>query len=155
MIAPVQSSSWEAGFVRDPWSGNVSGVQGSSYAVVVVVVVKPLSNVELLCDTMYCSPLGSSVQGIPQARIMQWVAISFSRGSSWPRDWICISYIVGRFYTSEQPGKPTPVIWETLNRQIHRDKMYSSVCMDAEFQSGMVKNLEVDHSGGSTTTWMY
>ena len=76
---PVQSSSWEEGFVRDPWSDNVSGVQGSSYA---VADVKSLSNVELLCNPMDCSPLGSSVQGISQARIMLWVAISFSRGSS-------------------------------------------------------------------------
>ena len=35
-----------------------------------------------LCDPMDCSPPGSSVPGIPQARIPEWVAISFSRGSS-------------------------------------------------------------------------
>ena len=39
-----------------------------------------------LCDPMDCSPPGSSVCGISQARILEWVAISFSRGSSWPRD---------------------------------------------------------------------
>ena len=39
------------------------------------------------------SPLGSSVHGIFQARILAWVAISFSRGSSWPRDWIWVSCI--------------------------------------------------------------
>ena len=39
-----------------------------------------------LCDPMGCSPPGSSVQGISQARILEWVAISFSRGSSQPRD---------------------------------------------------------------------
>ena len=45
-----------------------------------------------------CSPPGSSVHGILQARILEWVAISFSRGSSWPRDRTCISYItcIGR-----------------------------------------------------------
>ena len=37
-----------------------------------------------LCDPMDCSPQGSSVHGISQARILEWVAISFSRGSSWP-----------------------------------------------------------------------
>ena len=36
---------------------------------------------------------GSSVHGISQARILEWVAISFSRGSSWTRNWICISWI--------------------------------------------------------------
>ena len=42
---------------------------------------------------MDCSPPGSSVQGIFQIRILEWVAISFSRGSSWPRDWTHISCI--------------------------------------------------------------
>ena len=40
---------------------------------------------------MECSPPASSVHGIPQARILEWVAISFSRGSSRPRDQTCIS----------------------------------------------------------------
>ena len=39
-----------------------------------------------LCDFMDCSPPGSSVHGISKARILEWVAMSFSRGSSWPRD---------------------------------------------------------------------
>ena len=43
-----------------------------------------------LCDTTDCSLPGSSVHGISQARILEWVAISFSRGSSWPRDWTCL-----------------------------------------------------------------
>ena len=42
-----------------------------------------------LCDSMDCSPPGSSVHRILQARILEWVAISFSRGSSWPRD-LCL-----------------------------------------------------------------
>ena len=40
-----------------------------------------------LCDHMDCSPLGSSVHGILQARTLEWVAIPSSRGSSWRRDW--------------------------------------------------------------------
>ena len=44
-----------------------------------------------LCDPMYYSPPGSSVHGILQARILKWVAISYSRGSSWPRDQTCVS----------------------------------------------------------------
>ena len=43
-----------------------------------------------LCDTMDCGLLDSSVRGISQARILEWVATSFSRGSSWPRDWTCL-----------------------------------------------------------------
>ena len=46
-----------------------------------------------LCDSMDCSLLGSSVHGISQTRILGWVAISFSRGSSWCRDRTCVSYV--------------------------------------------------------------
>ena len=53
-----------------------------------------------LCDPMDCSPPGSSVHGILQARILEWAAISFSRGSSQPRDWTQVSHITGRFFTS-------------------------------------------------------
>ena len=49
---------------------------------------------------------GSSVHGISQARILEWVAISFSRGSSQFRDWIHVSCTAGRFFTTEPPGKP-------------------------------------------------
>ena len=49
-----------------------------------------------------------SVHGIFQASVLEWVAISFSRGSSWPRDWTWVSRIVGRcFLPSEPPGKST------------------------------------------------
>ena len=47
---------------------------------------------------MDCSPLGSSIHGISQTRVLEWVAISFSRGSSRPRDRTCISCIAGGFY---------------------------------------------------------
>ena len=56
-----------------------------------------------LCDPMDCSPSGSSVCGILQARILEWVAISFSRGSSWPRDWTHVSVspaLEGEFLTT-------------------------------------------------------
>ena len=45
------------------------------------------------CDPMDCNPLGSSVHGISQSRILEWIAISSSRGSSWPRNWTHISCI--------------------------------------------------------------
>ena len=59
-----------------------------------------------LCDPMDCSPLGSSVHGISQARILEWVAISSSRGSSRPKNWTRISCSAGRFFTTEPPEKP-------------------------------------------------
>ena len=49
---------------------------------------------------MDCSLPGFSVHGILQARILQWVAISFSRGSSWPRNRTQISCIASRFFTN-------------------------------------------------------
>ena len=52
-----------------------------------------------LCDPMDGSPPGSSIHGIFQAWIPEWVAISFSRGSSWPRYWTWVSLIVGRCFT--------------------------------------------------------
>ena len=51
------------------------------------------------CDPMDCSLPGSSVHGILQARILGWVAIPFSRGSSQPKDRTQVSCIVGRFFT--------------------------------------------------------
>ena len=53
-----------------------------------------------LGDPIDCSPPGSSVHGIYQTRILEWVAIFFSRGSSWPRDWTQVSCIIGRFFTN-------------------------------------------------------
>ena len=52
-----------------------------------------------LCDPMDCSPPGSAIHGIIQARILMWVAIPFSRGSSQPRNQTRVSCIAGRFFT--------------------------------------------------------
>ena len=58
-----------------------------------------------LCDTMDCSLPSSFVHGILQARILEWTAIPFSRGSSWTRVRTWVSPTAGRFFT-ELPGKP-------------------------------------------------
>ena len=52
-----------------------------------------------LCSTL-CYPMDYIVQGILQARIQEWVAFPFSRGSSQPRDWTHVSCIAGGFFTS-------------------------------------------------------
>ena len=59
-------------------------------------VTQPCLN---LCVPMDCSLPGSSIHGIFQARIWEWVAISFSRRSSWPRDWTQVSCIEGICFT--------------------------------------------------------
>ena len=53
------------------------------------------------------SPAGSSLHGILQARILERVAIPFSRGSSWSRDQTQVSCIAGSSLLSEAPGKPS------------------------------------------------
>ena len=61
-----------------------------------------------LCDPMDCSLPGSSVHEVFQSRILQWVAISFSRGSSRPRDRTRVSHIIGRRFT----------VWATLKHSL-------------------------------------
>jgi len=72
---------------------------------------KIVNNLEVLvtqsCPARDCSSPDSSIHGILQARILEWVAIPFSRRSSWPRDWTWVSCIVGRFFT----------IWATREAQ--------------------------------------
>ena len=62
-----------------------------------------------LCDPMDCSPRGSSVHWILQARILEWVAIPLSRGSSQPTYWTWVCSTAGRFLT----------IWATMVPCIH------------------------------------
>ena len=70
-----------------------------------ICIFKFLSRVRLFA-TMDCSPPGSSVHGISQARILELVAIFFSRGPSPPRDGSHVSCIAGAFFITEPPGKP-------------------------------------------------
>ena len=73
----------------------------SSHAVIVLVI----RSCPTLCDPMGCSPSGSSLHGILQARILEWVACPFLRGSSSPRHWICVSSIAGRYFTIWDLGR--------------------------------------------------
>ena len=60
-----------------------------------------------LCPTV-CDPMDYTVDGILQARILEWVAFPFSRGSSQPRDWTQVSHIAGRFF----------ITWATREAQL-------------------------------------
>ena len=64
---------------------------------------------------MDCSLLGASVHRILQARILEWVAIIFCRGSSQPRDWTQFSYIAGEFFTV-WATREAPVTQKTLEK---------------------------------------
>ena len=58
-----------------------------------------------ICDPWTVAHQAPLPMGILQARILEWVVISFSRGSSWPRDQTCVSCTAGRFFTAEPLGK--------------------------------------------------
>ena len=60
---------------------------------------------------MNCSLLDSSVRGILQARILVWVALPSSRGSSQPWDWTQVSWIATDFYCLSRPGNPRVLAW--------------------------------------------
>ena len=90
-------------------------------------VVQSLNQCLPLCDPMDCSLPGSSVHGILQARILESVAISFSKGSSQPRDWTHVSCNTGRFFTTESSGTIYLI--------------YASVCSWGFSSGSVVKNL--------------
>ena len=73
--------------------------------------------VKLLSLVQLCNPMGSSIHGIFQARVLEWVATSFSRGSSWPRDRTWVSCIAGRHFT----------IWATREASIPYTKHLSDI----------------------------
>ena len=68
-----------------------SNLAAAAAAQIVCMCAKLLQSCLTLCDPVECSPPGSSVHGIVQARILEWVAMPSSWGSSWPRDRTCIS----------------------------------------------------------------
>ena len=73
-----------------------------------------------LYDPMDCSQPGSSIHGILQARILEWVAISFSRGSSRPRDRTLVSCIAGRILSGLQ-------LQNYNNRSLHNNEYRKSI----------------------------
>ena len=75
------------------------------------VCAKLLQSCLTLCDPMDCSLPGSSVHGISQARILEWVAMPSSRGSSWPRDPSRISYVscIGSWFFTISAAWEAPV----------------------------------------------
>ena len=99
----------------------------------VKVKVKSPNRVRL-CNPMDCSLPSSSIHGILQARNLEWVAISFSRRSSQPRDWTQVSCIVGRRFP----------VWATRGRRRTcktEDSAYFTQC-----------SREINHSSNSWTT---
>ena len=61
------------------------------------------------------SPSGPSVHGIPQARILEWVVMPFSRGSSWPRDRTQVSCIADRYLTIWEDSSSSKLCWKPVS----------------------------------------
>ena len=93
--------------------GNLSNFKYSSYSprhfswrcIILSAFILVAQSCPTLCNPVDCSPPGSSVPGILQARILKWVAIPFSRGSSWLRDWTWVSCNKADSLPSESWGK--------------------------------------------------
>ena len=81
--------------------------------VLLFVAVQLLNLVQLFCDSMDCSPAGSSVHGISPVTTLERVTISFCRGSFQPREQTCVSCSAGRFFTTEPPGRMELVLLPT------------------------------------------
>ena len=84
-----------------------------------------------------CSPPDFSVHRILQARILEWVAMPFSRGSSRPRNWThvsCVPSIAGRFITAEPPRKPFSLITDSI-LSTNESKSESQFCCTLDRQT--------------------
>ena len=91
------------------------------------VCTKSLQSCLTHCNSMDCSPPGSSVHGILQARILEWVAMPSSKGSSQPRDRtvsLMFPALVGRLFTTEPPEKPN-VYTILYSSEKHLEKQYT------------------------------
>ena len=108
----------DPGSWRPSGEGNGNPLQYSEYKsihththIMYVVAVLVTKSCLTLCHYMDYSPPFSSVHGIIQARILEWVAISFSRGSSWPRDRTCLSCKFLLYCRQILYHQATPIWW--------------------------------------------
>ena len=108
---PRPGSGWPFGKLLG-WSRGDTGV-----------CARLFSRVQLSCNPMDYSLPGSSVHGISLARILEWVASSFSRGSSRLRGQTHVSCIAGVFFTTEPPGKPAR--GDMCCRRLQQSRQYS------------------------------
>ena len=99
-----------------------------------------------LCYPLNCSLPGSSVHGISQLRILEWVAIFFSKWSSQSRDQTCISWfssIAGRFLTCWAIGKAHWEEYVYLNYDYSKCQLYASINKPFIMDLNMAKHIRV------------
>ena len=108
-----------------------------------------------LCDSMDCSPPGSSVHGILQVRILEWVAIPSSRGSSHSKDQNPVSCTAGRFFTVWAPREVHVISlleenknqWQTMD--FSTDKIVITIVLvNQNWDSGGL-GINTEHSPGN------
>ena len=134
---PIPIHSWSYSWYRNfrgekdlslPWWASCEGSYGRARGWIETLALWKLMLITRSCLTLYnpmdFSPAGSSVYGVLQARIQEWVVISFSRGSSQPRDWTRVTRIAGRFFTIWATREalrehPAPICSNKLNRHSH------------------------------------
>ena len=125
--------------VRHDWSDLVAAAAAAvlKWKVFPTLCVLSCFNCVRLWDPMDCNLPGSSVHGILQARILEWVAMTSSRGTSWPGDQthvFCASSIAGRFFTCWASWANLPLLLKTLGEgnkkslPIKRDKWRLILC---------------------------
>ena len=101
---------------------------------------------------MDCSPPGSSIHGISQARILEWVAISFSRGSSDPGIKPMSPTLASRFFTTEPPGKAS-ASKAMSRRMLISLKTYFSSTWCGEVSFYVVQNTWTSDLPENQNTW--
>ena len=97
MSDSVQPHTRQPNRLLCPWDSPGKNAGVGCHFLLQCMKVKSESEVAQSCptlsDPMDCRPPGSSIHGILQARVLEWVAIAYSRGSSWPKDWTHVSCI--------------------------------------------------------------
>ena len=141
----VSDSSWPHGLqptrLLHPWDfpGKSTGVGCHC------LLHKSLQSCPIICDLMDCSPLGSSVHGILQIRILEWVAMPSSRGSSWSMDWIMFLMspaLVRRFFTISATWEALDVPEDSQTQHIENQSQHP--CLQINFPFSV---------NNATSTW--
>ena len=104
---------------------------------------------DCFCSPMDCSPPGSSFQGISQARILEWVVISFSRGSYRPKDWTRI-FRIGRWILY------CWATWESLLKVLHTLSIYCLHPLPQDYAKGKTQSISQEQFAKGTlwkTSW--
>ena len=110
-----------------------------------------LGRVLTLRKPMDCSPPGPSIHEIFQARILEWVAISFSKGSFQPRDGTLVSCLAGGFFTTELPVKPqfnyNSIFKSNLKKLVLKEKSDIWKGLEGKWGQGIVReDVKVESS---------